>query len=493
MQGIGKSYPGVRALDDVHIDLYAGEIHCLVGENGAGKSTLMGILSGGIVRTAGSIRFEGREASIDSPAASQRLGIGMIHQESRLVPALSVAENMLLGDEPRSAGFFIDRSVLRTRARAALELLGEEFDPDCPVERLGSAERQIVEIAKALTRDLRVLVLDEPTAALTEREKTRLFGILRALREKGTGIFYISHRLEEIFEIGDRITVLRDGRVVAGSAVADADRPRLIRWMVGRDIEQEYPKESVEAGAELLVLDTVSTATLRDISFTLKEGEVLGVAGLIGSGKLELSRLLYGVEPGLSGSMTLGGRSYAPRTPAAALQAGLALLTEDRNTLGVFPNLPVRANITISTLTRHVRGRLLRASLEDAAARAASERYRIKPSDIESPVTALSGGNRQKVVLARAMETEARVLVFHEPTAGVDVGAKFEIYTHIVSLARAGKGVVMISSDLPELLGMCDRVLVLSRGRVAGTLERAEATQETVMALATRTFEDGRT
>jgi ribose transport system ATP-binding protein len=486
MNSIRKEYPGVIALRGVSFDLIAGEVHCLVGENGAGKSTLTGILSGAVRRSAGDIVVDGKAVDIASPLDALRLGIGMIYQESRLVPELTVAENIALGREPKLAGgLFIDRAGVRAIASRVLADMGEDIPVDARAGDLDSAGQQIVEIAKALARDLRVLVLDEPTAALTERETRNLFALLRGLKEKGVGIIYISHRLEEIFEIGDRLTVLRDGEAVGTRAVSDVDRPALIRMMVGRDLDQEYPKEPVERGAPLLRVSDLCASNLHGVSFEAHAGEIVGVAGLIGSGKVELSRALFGALPVRSGAISIDGRDARFSSPNDAIAHGVALLTEDRNALGLLMNMSVTENITLSTLAAHRR----RGFLSRAMERVTSSRYidllRIKTPSGDTPITSLSGGNRQKVILARWLNTHARVLVFNEPTAGVDVGAKYEIYTHIVRLAAEGKAVLLLSSDMQELLGMCDRIGVMCRGRMTGILTRAEATQETIMELAT--------
>ncbi|MBL0175989.1 MAG: sugar ABC transporter ATP-binding protein [Ignavibacteria bacterium] len=486
MCGIVKEYPGVTALRGVSFDVRSGEVHCLVGENGAGKSTLTGILAGAVRRTAGDIFVEGRSTDIASPIDALRRGIGMIYQESRLVPELTVAENIALGREPRSAGgVLIDRAAVRRIAEKVLSDLGEDIPVTARARDLDSAQQQIVEIAKAFARDLRVLVLDEPTAALTEREKLRLFALIRGVQAKGTGIIYISHRLEEIFEIGDRVTVLRDGEAVGTRDVADVDRAALIRMMVGRDLDKEYPKEDAERGAPLLELRDLSTRDVHNVSFAVHAGEIFGIAGLIGSGKVELSRALFGEQRSTGGALYIDGTAAEFSSPADAIAKGVALLTEDRNALGLLMNMSVAENITLSSLGAHRRRGFVNRAMEQRTAEAYTALLKIKTPSSDTSVAALSGGNRQKVILARWLNTGAKVLVFNEPTAGVDVGAKFEIYTHIVRLAKEGKAVVLLSSDLPELLGMCDRIGVMCHGRMTGILEREKATQENIMELAT--------
>jgi ribose transport system ATP-binding protein len=485
LRNIRKQYPGVLALNDVSFDLEAGEIHCLVGENGAGKSTLMGILSGATSKDAGEILLDGRTASISSPAQAQALGIAMMYQDFKLVPELTVAENIFLGREPLRSGF-IDAAAMLVASRTLIERLGENIDAATPVKQLNSAQKQIIEIAKALSRNIRVLVLDEPTAALTDSEKDRLFDILRGLKEQGTGIIYISHRLEEIFEIGDRITVMRDGAVVHTEDVATTNVNDVIKRMVGREITDQYPARIRAIGETVVALSQVDAQGLSDITFELRRGEVLGVAGLIGSGKRELSRLLFGDNPVSRGEIRLGARALDVRSPREAIAAGIGLLTEDRNLLGLFLNMNIRENISISNLGSLSRNGLIDSAADRATANGYLDLLRIKAPSSETLVQQLSGGNRQKVILARWLQTHSDVMIFNEPTAGVDVGAKYEIYTVINELVSQGKSVLLMSSELPELLGMCDRILVLCQGKVTGILDIGEATQEKIMRLATQ-------
>ncbi len=486
MHGITKQYPGVLALDAVDFTLNAGEVHCLVGENGAGKSTLMKILSGALSKDAGSITIAGGEADIDSPRAAQALGIGMIYQDFKLVPQLSVAENIVLGSEPvLEYSRFIDRHAMLRSSRKALEQLGETLDTTLPVAQLTVAKRQVVEIAKAISRNVRILALDEPTASLTDHEIANLFATIRRLKAAGVGVIYISHRLEEIFDIGDRVTVLRDGKVVTACAIADADRRSLIRWMVGRELEQEFPKADLKRGEEILRIEGLSSPRLRGINLSLYRGEILGLAGLVGAGRTELARTLFGADPVTAGKVFLAGKELHPRSPSDAIRSGIALLTEDRNRYGLIMQMNVRENISLANLSELLRGPLVSRTKEISLARKFIDELRIKPPNAEMRVEQLSGGNRQKVILARWLNTKAKVLIFDEPTAGIDVGVKYEIYTLINRLAQEGIGVIVISSDLPELLGICDRIAVMCEGSLTGVLDRREATQETVMSLAT--------
>ena len=488
MRGITKQYPGVRALSDVTFELRSGEIHCLVGENGAGKSTLMNILSGALAKDAGSIVVNGRTVPLNSPADALAAGIGIMYQDYKLVPELSVAENIFLGQEPRKAHSpFIDAKKMKYDAQAILKQLGEEIDTDLTVGTLSVAQRQIVEVAKALSRDVTILAMDEPTASLSEHETVNLFRVIKGLRSRGVGSIYISHRLEEVFELGDRVTVLRDGKVVQTFDVAAVDKRSLIQAMVGRELEDEYPRIELKRAEEILRVEHLSTEMLHDINFTLHRGEILGIAGLVGAGRTELARVIFGADMKLSGSLFLEQREIAPRSPAEAIRAGIGLLTEDRNQLGLILQMTMDKNISLANLSHVMRGPFISRTKEAASAARYVEELRIRPSDTSIEVEKLSGGNRQKVVLARWLSTHAKVIMFDEPTVGVDVGAKYEIYSNINRLAQEGIGVLMISSDLPELLGICDRILVMCEGRITGELGRDEASQERVMTYATMT------
>ncbi len=486
MRGIRKEYPGVLALDDVSFELLPGEVHCVVGENGAGKSTLMKILSGALKKDAGLILIDGNEIDIASPADSQRHGIGMIYQEFKLVPELSIAENILLGNEPvKGSGPFIDFRAMHETAAKLLAQLGEECDVAECVRNISVAKQQIVEIAKALSRKVRILALDEPSAALTGHELKNLFNVLRSLKSEGVGVVYISHRLEEIFEIGDRITVLRDGQNVHTCPVKNADRRSLVRWMVGRELENEYPKMALQKGDEILAIEHLYGGMLDDVNLTLHKGEILGLAGLVGAGRTELAQIVFGADQKRRGSIRLEGKEIAPRSPREAIDIGIGLLTEDRNKFGLIMQMNVRENITLSNLREVVKWPFVSRASESKAATGFTESLRIKTPGIEQEVAHLSGGNRQKVVLARWLFTKSRLLMFDEPTVGIDVGVKFEIYNLMLTLASKGIGVLVISSDLPELLGLSDRIAVMHRGRITGILSRAEATQEKIMQLAT--------
>jgi ribose transport system ATP-binding protein len=485
MRGITKRYPGVLALGGVDFTLQAGEVNCLVGENGAGKSTLIKVLSGAVKKDGGTICVGGEEAHLESPADAQHLGIGVIYQDFKLVPALSVAENILLGSEPvRGRTPIIDRKAMQEKASAALGLLGETIDTGTPVGRLSVAQQQMVEIAKALSRNVRILAMDEPTAPLTDRETESLFRVIRSLKERGVGVIYISHRLEEIFEVGDRVSVLRDGTLVHACPIREIDRRGLIRKMVGRELENEYPRAALERGKEILRIENLSSDRISNVNLTLYRGEVLGLAGLVGAGRSELARLVFGADRKRDGRIFLDGREIAPESPYQAIREGIGLLTEDRNRYGLIMQMSIRENISLANLRAMLTGPFIDRGKEEAAAKQLAEDLRIKAPGTGVIVETLSGGNRQKVVLARWLNTNARVLIFDEPTAGIDVGVKFEIYTLINRLAERGIGVIVISSDLPELLGICHRVAVMCEGRLTGVVEGAEATQEAVMTYA---------
>ena len=485
MHSVRKQYPGVLALDDVNFELNEGEVHCLLGENGAGKSTLIKILSGAISMDSGEITIRGNEVKVDSPANSQRLGIGIIHQDFKLVPELSVAENILLGNEPMKKGLpFIDYEKMHDIARSAIAQLGEEIDTHTPIRALSIAQRQLVEIARVISRNIRILAMDEPSAALTEKELKNLFAVIRRLKVEGVGVIYISHRLEEIFEIGDRVTILRDGRCVHTCAIEDIDREGLIRFMVGRALGDEFPKAALKKGSEILRVEKLTAGILKDVDLTLYRGEILGLAGLVGAGRTELARAIFGADPTERGKIFLEGKEIHPRSPREAIDLGIGLLTEDRNNFGLIMQMNIRENISLSGLRQVVNGLFINRAAEIEAANRFSGDLHIKAPTVDQRVESLSGGNRQKVVLGRWLFTKSKLLIFDEPTSGIDVGVKYEIYTLINKLAQSGIGVMMISSELPELLGVCTRIAVMHGGRKIGEVMREEATQERIMAMA---------
>lgn len=484
IRGGSKSFPGVRALHNVDLHVHPGEVLALLGENGAGKSTLIKALGGAHQLDTGEILVKGEPTVIADPAHARQLGIAVIHQEFNLIPALSARENIFLGQENTLAG------VLRKREerRQTLELfrrLGVTIDPDAPCRELSVAQQQIVEIARSLARDASVIVMDEPSATLSNEEVDRLFQIVADLKSQGIGIIYISHRLEEIFRIADRVTVLRDGEHVATRPVAEVDKLRLIELMVGRTLEQEFPEREATIGEPTLNVERLTRyPAVDDVSFTLHAGEVLAITGLVGAGRTELVRLIFGADRADSGAVVLNGTKLRLRSPRDAIAAGIGLLTEDRKSQGLIPPQSVRDNFGLPNLKRFSTAGFVQHRTEREELNGSINRMRIKVASATQPVGQLSGGNQQKVVIAKWLARRCEVLIFDEPTRGIDVGGKYEIYELINDLAAKGKSIIIISSELPEVLGMADRILVMRAGRLAGEFrDVANATQEQVLAM----------
>ena len=493
MRGICKSFPGVRALADVDLTLQRGEVLGIVGENGAGKSTLMKVLAGAFRADAGSVRLDGAEFTPRRPRDALDAGIVVIHQELSLVPDQTVAENIFLGHLPRNPLGLVRRRLLHQRSRALLARVGLSLPPQTGVRHLGIAQQQLVEIARALSREARVIVMDEPTATLTIAEQRILYATVAALRQAGIGIVFISHHLEEIFEICDRVTVMRDGRTVETRPVAQWDEAGLIQAMVNRPITALFPPREAAVGATLLQVEGLSSgppassssASFAGVSLAVRAGEVVGLGGLMGAGRTEVLKAIYGALPGAAGTIRIDGARVRIRSPRDAIAAGIAFVPEDRKAEGLVLPFSVRRNVALSTLDRLAWLRLFTASgRTDALARRAVDELRIRTPGIEQPVGSLSGGNQQKVVLARALTTTPRVFLLDEPTRGIDVGAKVEVYRLIGELAAQGGAVLVVSSDMLELLGLCDRILVMRGGRLAGELDRDGFSQERIMALA---------
>ncbi|WP_406475939.1 sugar ABC transporter ATP-binding protein [Streptomyces platensis] len=490
VEGVTKSFPGVRALDGVDLTLRAGEVHVLLGENGAGKSTLIKMLSGAHRPDEGRLLVDGDEATVRSAQDAERLGIATIYQEFNLVPGLTVAENIFLGRQPRTRLGLVDKKTMRARAAELLRRVRLDVSPNTPVAELGIARLQMVEIAKALSLDARVLIMDEPTAVLTSEEVETLFEIVRELRDAGVGIIFITHHLDEIGALGDRVTVLRDGRSVA-EVPASTDEDELIRLMVGRDIAEQYPRRRPdEPGAPLLRVrgltrnGTTAGPVFEGIGFEVRAGEVVGLAGLVGAGRTEVVRAVFGVDRYDAGTVEIDGKELARGDVRAAMRAGLGLVPEDRKGQGLVLDASLQDNLTLARLDRDTRGGLVDRGAQRREAATAAERLKVRMSGLGQSARTLSGGNQQKIVIGKWLLTDTRLLILDEPTRGIDVGAKVEIYQLINELTAAGRAVLMISSDLPEVLGMSDRVLVMSQGRLAGELSAEEATQDAVMELA---------
>ena len=487
---LSKAFAGVRALHQVRFDLQPGEVHALMGENGAGKSTLMKILAGVYQKDSGEVLLDGRPVQIDSPRAAQALGIGIIHQELNLMNHLSAAQNMFIGREPRRvAGLLLDEDALNAQARVIFQRMNLQLDPRTEVGELTVAKQQMVEIAKALSFDSRVLIMDEPTAALNLAEVADLFRIIRQLKAQGVGIVYISHKMDELQQIADRVTVMRDGQTIDTVPTATTPTDRIISMMVGRDISHETPQVPDTSGrpVALEVRGLNRGHAVRDVSFTLRQGEILGFAGLMGAGRTEVARAIFGADRLDSGEVKVRGRPVAIRSPQDAVREGIGYLSEDRKHFGLVTGLDVETNVVMASLTRFLR---LGSFIDTAATRKAAQglvrQLQIKTPSVEQQVRLLSGGNQQKIVIAKWLLRDCDILFFDEPTRGIDVGAKSEIYKLLQALAEDGKAIVMISSELPEVLRLSHRILVMCEGRVTGELPAHEATQEKIMQLATQ-------
>jgi len=488
MSGIVKTFPGVRALDGVSFDVRAGEVHALVGENGAGKSTLMKVLAGAYRADAGTVEVDGRVVAIDGPRAAEALGIGMIYQEFNLVPDLRVVDNILLGHEPMR-GALLDSKAALARAAGVLGDLGIALPLELPARRLSVAQQQMTEIAKALVRSARLIVMDEPTAALTEREIDALFALIAKLKAQGVAFVYISHRLEELPRISDRITVIRDGKTIETRVTADLPQDEMIRLMVGRPVAAHFPDLPPVAPDAPVVLRVrglcaAGGVSIDDVSFDVRAGEIVGLAGLVGAGRTDIVRAIAGADVPVAGEIEVSGRRVRVRGPHDAIAAGIALITEDRKGQGLVLGMSVRENTTLAHLDRFAaRGFVDRAAEEGVTNEEIAE-LRIRTPNSEQTVRNLSGGNQQKVVLAKWLIGDANVFLFDEPTRGIDVGAKAEIYALMLALLARGIGIVMVSSELPEVLGMSHRVLVVREGRVRAEFARADVTPAKVIAVA---------
>jgi ribose transport system ATP-binding protein len=486
MRDIEKIYPGVRALQGVTLEVDRGEVRALLGENGAGKSTLMKILAGAVDKSAGGIRIDGEDVEIRGPRHARELGVAIIYQELSILPHLSVAENIFLGRLPkrRNAPWLVDWRLCHEMSADLLKQVGLAVDPRTPASRLKIAEQQMAEIAKAISEQAKIVIMDEPTTSLTAREVDTLFGTVRNLRRRGVSVIYVSHRLAEVKAVCDRATVLRDGTKIGDVNVATSDARDWVRMMVGRDLNQLFPKTQVAPGPAQISVRNLSSRRLKDISFSAHAGEILGIAGLVGSGRSTLARTLFGDAPSTSGEILMCGEVVKIDTPAVAISHGLALVPEDRKGQGLVLPMNVRENITLASLDAVSEAGQLRIAKERRVALRFVDMLKISTPHIEQKTLNLSGGNQQKVVLAKWLYTDAKVLIIDEPTRGIDVGAKVEIYSFLQRLVEQGKCVIMISSELPELIGMSDRILVMREGRLSGELQRPEFSEERIMAYA---------
>jgi ribose transport system ATP-binding protein len=480
-EAIDKSFPGVHALDKVDFDLKPGEVHVLLGENGAGKSTLMKIFSGTVTKDQGKLFIRYQEVDLVSPHHARELGIGMVYQELSLIPSLTVAENIFLGRFPKRSTGTVHWTKLFTDASKLFDEFGVHIDPQLKVRNLGMAERQLVEIAKALSMNAQILLLDEPTSALSDEERNRLFDLICRLQNRGVGTIYVSHRLDEVPQIGQRVTVLRDGKKMGTLPVQQADENTLIRMMVGRELKEHYPKEEVAAGQEILNIQGLTIKhKLNDITLSLRKGEILGIAGLMGAGRTEFARALFGIDKIESGRIFIDGREVTISSPWEAIKLGLGYLTENRRD-GLIPRLSVAANVTLSSLGQLGKFGFLRRRDEKNLAGKYIQELNIHTAGLHQKVEFLSGGNQQKVVIAKWLCSRSKILIFDEPTRGIDVGSKIEVFRLMNQLVQEGAGIIMISSELPEVMAMADRILVMCRGTITAEFTRGTATQEDIL------------
>ncbi len=483
VENLVKTYPGVIAVNNVSFGVKRGEVHALVGENGAGKSTLIKMLSGAIVPDSGNMTIDGKTYTKMNPKLSKTLGIEVIYQEFMLVPSATVAENVYLG-ENTDHSIFVNLDERENKTREIFKQLNVDIDPSTLVRNLSPGKQQLVEIGKAVSRNVKILIMDEPTAPLTVHEVGTLFQVIRTLKEKGVTIIYISHRLEELFEIADRITVMRDGRYISTMNVEDIDRKGLIRLMAGRDLVESFPERKGVLGEEVLKVEHLYGNGDSDISFELHKGEILGFAGLVGAGRTELMRVLYGANRKESGQIYINGKLSNIRSCSDAIKAGIGYIPEDRKNQGVFLRLSIKSNIVINNIRQYCKGLIVDSKKEDSIVNQYAREFSIKTPSNDQLVENLSGGNQQKVVIAKTLAANTSITIFDEPTRGIDVGAKHEIYELMNSLAAKGNALIMVSSDMQELLGMCDRIIVISEGAKTGELKRSEFDQNRILDLA---------
>ncbi len=485
VRNIEKSFPGVKALDRINFSVKRGTVHALCGENGAGKSTLMKIINGLYKPDAGEILINGRVVEIHSAMQARMLGISMINQELNFVPEMTVAENFVIGNWPTAKGGRVNWRYIRQRAKQLLEEADLPYGLDVKLKELSISDIQLLEIAKATAYNADIIIMDEPTSAISDKEIAVLFGKIDELRRQGTSIIYISHKLDEVFEIADEITVMRDGQIVETGPIDKFDKSTVIALMVGRELSQNYPKEEVPLGTELLWVEGLTSSGAFDsISLSVRAGEIVGLAGLVGAGRTEVLRALFGLNPYQAGEIWIDGRSLRVRSPEDSIAHGLIMLSEDRRRYGIIPVRSVKENVTITRLEEFIYGGRWRRLKEIERVEELCTRMNVKTPSINTDISALSGGNQQKVVLAKWMIQDPKVLLLDEPTRGIDVGAKYEIHKLMITLAKEGKGILMVSSELPELVGMCDRIYVMAEGKIRGELRRDQFSQEAIMHLA---------
>lgn len=488
MKKISKTFPGVIALKSVDFNLLKGEVHALVGENGAGKSTLIKILSGAIPKSSGEIFINREPVEIINPLQAQTLGIAAIYQELMLAPTLSAAENILLGRFPKRWKIFIDKKKLFTTARQLTTMLGLKLDINLPLQLLTIAQQQMIEVAKALSLKAQIIVMDEPSAVLTPHELDKLFQVIVQLKQEGVSFIYISHRLDEIFRIADRVTVLKDGELQGTQLISEITPSQIINMMVGREIKTTDAKQEAKLDRKVMleVKDLQSEHVKEPLNLRLYQGEILGIAGLVGAGRSELARAIFGADKKLSGQIFIDGKSVTIHSPIDAVQLGLGLVPEDRKSQGILSDMSVTENITVTNLKKLTKAGFIKKRTERDTANDLAERLKIRLSSIQQNINSLSGGNQQKVILARWLDSNARIIIFDEPTRGIDVAAKAQIHQLMRELIQQGASVIMISSELPEILEMSDRILIMHEGKITGELKRAEATEEKIIALATQ-------
>ncbi len=487
MTGITKRFPGVLALNDVHLNLRPGSVHSLMGENGAGKSTLMKILAGVYTLDEGQILINGNKVKIANPLDGLANGISMIHQELMFIPELTAAENIYLGRELRTKAGLVSKKLMIAETQRVFDRWNINIDPSAQMKNLSVAQAQMVEIAKAIAFKSKIIIMDEPTSAITEREVARLHEMIRDLRSAGTAIVYITHKMDEVFAISDEVTVFRDGTWVATEKAANMNRDKLISLMVGRELNQLFPKADAKIGEVILEVEGLSRGRLvKNVSFNLRRGEILGIAGLMGSGRSEVLETLFGIYPAESGTVKVKGQVVKIREPFQAIDAGIGLLTEDRKKTGIMPVLSVRDNMSMAAIKRFSLMGVLRRPMIDRECEAQRSALALKTPSLDQLIQNLSGGNQQKVLLSRWLLTDPDILIIDEPTRGIDVGAKSEIHRLMGDLAKQGKAIIMVSSEMPEILGMSDRVVVMCEGQMVGEVSRKDATQEKIMELATR-------